>query len=140
MAQRFESEPEAHRDAMTDTEVREVLSRLAQEKVSPKVGDVADIAGASEADVRRVLAQLRAEQAAVPVTEETAPEVRASPFLMGRSTNRIPVVIAISVALLLLGVMMMFSTHTVEPVKVAGPPQEVAIDQAAAPAPVSSGN
>lgn len=120
MAHRFESEPEvAQRDAMTDAEVKEVLARLSREKMSPQVQDVADIAGASEADVRRILQELRAEQAA-PV--ETQPAARVSPFLMGRNQKHVPVAVVAAVLLLVLGLLLaFFSTSTVAPVQTAAP-------------------
>lgn len=122
MAQRFESEPELQRDAMTDAEVREVLARLSREKMSPQVQDVADIAGASEADVRRVLQELRAEQAATSVEASPVTTARVSPFLMGRNQKQIPVAVVAAALLLLLGLLLaFFSTSTVAPVQTAAP-------------------
>jgi hypothetical protein len=119
VAQRFESEPETLRDAMSDAEVKEVLARLSREKLSPQVRDVADIAGASEADVRRILQELRAEQA-TPV--ETPPAARMSPFLMGRNQKYVPLAVVSAAALLLLGLLLaFFSASTVAPVQTAAP-------------------
>lgn len=98
---------------MTETEVREVLQRLAQEKMSPKVGDVADIAGASESDVRRVLEELRAEQAVPPAVAPVT-----VPFTVPRAQSNSGVAVALVVsALVLLGgllMLMFFSVRTVE--------------------------
>lgn len=116
MAQRFESESETSRDAMSDAEVREVLARLAQEKMSPKVGDVADIAGASESDVRRILGELRAERMSVVGPPTTVPETthRTGHFPMAHSNRTVIAAVILSVALLL-GSLMMLTTLSAGP-------------------------
>ncbi|MGV3617819.1 MAG: hypothetical protein ACO1SV_21045 [Fimbriimonas sp.] len=118
MSQRFEGIPESTKDAMTDAEVREVIARLSEERVAPKVGDVAAIAGASEDDVRRVLEELRAEQARKASAEAqrqvVADSAYRSPFMMGHATQprpRILVAVILTLALLMAGLLMMVSVR-----------------------------
>jgi uncharacterized membrane protein len=113
LAHRFESEAAVTKDAMTDAEVRAVLARLADERVSPKVADVAAAAGASEADVRRILEEVRAEQARVeiPVAPPSPVLAAEGQTLSPRAKNRAMLIVCVATLLVVVLGMMLVRTE-----------------------------
>lgn len=123
---------------MTEGEVREVLARLAQEKMSPKVGDVADIAGASESDVRRILEELRAERVSVVGPPVVVPQTtqRVGQFPVAKGNRNVIAAILITVALII-GSLLMLMSLSVRTVQTSPPVVESSTTEVPSAPPVN---